>query len=177
MLSAYTYTNNRNVLYQVPVTGTFASCNDDCPPGGLCPGTLQTFIRFQAIAGQSYRIRVSGYLGATGWLLLRATQSTTAPVNDLCVNAIPITSGVTNCGTTLCGATPTPGGNLIPTPCGLSVNTPDVWYSCTPQCSGPVSINTCGSCLPAGTFDTVLSVLYRNLSRPVESSHRHSALQ
>ncbi len=158
VLSAYTYTNNCNVLYEVPVSGTFTSCNDDCPPGGLCPGTLQSFIRFQAIAGQSYRIRVSGFAGATGWFRLRATQSTTAPVNDLCVNAIPITSGVTNCGTTLCGATPTPGGNLIPTPCGSSVNTPDVWYSFTPQCSGPVSINTCGSCLPAGTFDTVLSV-------------------
>ncbi len=159
VLSAYTYTNNCNVLYQVPVTGTFTSCNDDCPPTGLCPGTLQSFIRFQAIAGQSYRIRVSGYLGATGWFRLRATQSTTAPVNDLCVNAIPVTVGSpAACGTTLCGATPTPVGNLIPTPCGASLNSPDVWYSYTPTCSGTATISTCFTCPPAGTFDTVLSV-------------------
>ena len=158
VLSAYTYTNNCNVLYQVPVTGTFTSCNDDCPPGGLCPGTLQSFIRFQAIAGQSYRIRVSGFNLATGWFRLRATQSTTAPVNDLCVNAIPVTVGnPAACGTTLCGATPTPVGNLIPTPCGSSLNSADVWYSYTPTCSGIVTMDTCGFCSPAGTFDTVLS--------------------
>ena len=159
VLSAYTYTNNCNVLYQVPVTGTFTSCNDDCPPGGLCPGTLQSFIRFQAIAGQSYRIRVSGFAGATGWFRLRATQSTTAPVNDLCVNAIPVTVGSpAACGTTLCGATPTPVGNLVPAPCGASLNSPDVWYSYTPTCSGIATMTTCFTCPPAGTFDTVLSV-------------------
>jgi hypothetical protein len=167
VLSAYT--GACGSLVQVPVTGTFTSCNDDSGPNGPCPWTLRSYIRFQAVAGQTYRIRVSGFAGSTGWFSVRATQSTTAPVNDLCVNAIPIAPGnPAACGSTLCGATPTPPGNLLPTPCGASANTPDVWYRFTPQCSGLVQINTCGTCPPAGTFDTVLSVYTGTCPGPLQ---------
>lgn len=152
VLSAYT--GNCGSLLQVPATWPQTSCNDD-----WCG--LRSRIVFNAVAGQTYRIRVSGFAGATGWFAIRATQSTSAPINDLCVNAIVIPSNslpATICGTTLCGATPTPPGNLFPTPCGASANTADVWYRFTPQCSGLVRINTCGTCPPAGTFDTVVSV-------------------
>lgn len=152
VLSAYT--GNCGSLVQVPATAPQTSCNDD-----WCG--LQSRIVFNAVAGQTYRIRVSGFAGATGWFRIRATQSTTAPPNDLCANAIVIASNslpATICGTTLCSATPTPPGNLFPTPCGASANTPDVWYRFTPQCSGLIQINTCGTCAPAGTFDTVVSV-------------------
>jgi hypothetical protein len=155
VLSAYT--GNCGSLVEVSPGG----CNDDA-----CG--LRSIITFPAIAGQQYRIRVSGFAGAVGWFSIRATQTTTAPPNDLCVNAINVTFGnPAACGTTLCGATPTPPGILIPTPCGASANTPDVWYRFTPQCSGPVSINTCGTCPPAGTFDTVLSVYTGNCAGPL----------
>ena len=149
------YNNNCAALVQVPAVWPYYSCNDDT--GGACG--LRSTIYFQAVAGQTYRVRVSGFAGSTGWFSIRATQSTAPPINDQCSGAITVTVGnPAACGSTLCGATPTPAGNLFPTPCGASANTPDVWYKFTPQCSGVVTMNTCGTCPPAGTFDTVLSV-------------------
>ena len=160
VLSAYTG-NCGGPLVQVPATWPQASCNDDA-----CG--LQSRITFNVIAGQTYRIRVAGFNNAVGWFAIRATMSVTPPSNDLCVNAIPVTVGnPAACGTTLCGATPTPTGTLVPAPCGASVNSADVWYRFTPQCSGPVTINTCGTCAPFGTFDTVLSVYTGNCGGPL----------
>ena len=80
------------------------------------------------------------------------------PVNDLCSNAIPVLAGSpAACGSTIC-ATPSPLGS-IPPPCGGSADTPDVWYTFTPQCDGPVTVDTCGVCTNQGApFDTVLSI-------------------
>ena len=75
------------------------------------------------------------------------------PSNDLCANAYTVPVG-TWCGTTIC-ATPSTG---IPTPCGNSANSPDVWFRFVPVCTGPVAVDTCGVCPGFGTFDTVLSV-------------------
>jgi hypothetical protein len=160
VLSAYTG-NCGGPLVQVPAVWPQSSCNDDA-----CG--LQSRITFPVVAGQTYRIRVAGFNNAVGWFAIRATMTTTPPPNDLCANAIPVTVGnPAACGTTLCGATPTPAGMLIPTPCGASAASPDVWYRFTPTCSGPVTINTCGTCPPFGTFDTVVSVYTGNCPGPL----------
>jgi hypothetical protein len=160
VLSAYTG-NCGGPLVQVPAIWPQTSCNDDA-----CG--LQSRITFNVVAGQTYRIRVAGFNNAVGWFAIRATMSVNPPPNDLCINAIPVTVGnPAACGTTLCGATPTPMGMLVPTPCGGSVNSPDVWYRFTPQCSGPVVMTTCFTCPPFGTFDTVLSVYTGNCGGPM----------
>ena len=127
------------------------ACNDNA--GGSCG--LRSLITFNAVAGQTYLVRVSGNSGAIGWFSIRAQQTSAMPPNDLCANAIPVAVGST-CGSTIC-ATPSPPGS-IPTPCGYSVNTPDVWYTFTPQCNGLITLNTCGACAANPTFNTVLSV-------------------
>jgi len=150
VLSAYTGPCGN--LTQVSPT----ACNDN-----VCGTRSQ--ITFNAIAGQTYLIRVSGASGAYGFFAIRTIQNTTVPPNDLCPNAIVVSNGSpAACGSTIC-ATPSPSGT-IPTPCGNSVNTPDVWYAYTPQCNGAVTINTCGACTPCPIcvaypmYNTVLSV-------------------
>jgi len=79
-------------------------------------------------------------------------------VNDDCANAIPLAAGSpAACGSTVCATPSLPG--TIPVPCGSSANSPDVWYTFTPQCNGQVTIDTCGYCTnQSSVFDTVLSV-------------------
>jgi hypothetical protein len=160
VLSAYTGPCS-GPLVQVPAVWPQVSCNDDA-----CG--LQSRITFPVVAGQTYRIRVAGFNNAVGSFAIRATMTINPPPNDLCVNAIPVTVGnPAACGTTLCGATPTPAGTLVPAPCGGSLNSPDVWYRFTPACSGPVTMTTCFTCPPSGTFDTVLSVYTGNCGGPL----------
>jgi hypothetical protein len=164
VLSAYTYAGNCNTLIQVPAVLPQASCNDDKFPCGL-----RSIITFPAVAGQSYRIRVSGFNGAVGWFSIRATQAATPPPNDLCINAIPISNSTPIvCGTTIC-STPTPSGVLLPVPCGASASTGDVWYRYTPTCSGMVQLNTCFTCGPGVPYDTVLSVYTGNCAGPLNA--------
>src|SRR5204862_28609 len=77
------------------------------------------------------------------------------PPNDLCSNAITVFAGSpAYCGTTIC-ATPSTG---IPFCVPASANSPDVWFTYTPVCSGLVTIDTCGMCVgQSSTFNTVLS--------------------
>ena len=154
-----------------PTFDTVVSVYTNCNPSTQLPGGcnnnntacgLQAKVTFNAVAGQTYRIRVSGASGAIGWFAIRAVQTVTLPpTNDLCANAIAVTVG-SYCGSTICATPSLPGS--IPTPCGSSVNTPDVWYTFTPNCNGPITINTCGTCIPCALcapnpqFNTVLSV-------------------
>ncbi|TAL00709.1 MAG: hypothetical protein EPO07_09355, partial [Verrucomicrobia bacterium] len=120
---------------------------------------LQSIITFPAVAGQTYLIRVSGAAGAYGWFAIQAQQSVTPPPNDYCTNAIAVNIGSpAACGTTDC-ATPSLSNNIptIPLPCAGSITANDVWYTFTPQCNGPITIDTCGTCPGSNTFDTVLS--------------------
>ena len=83
--------------------------------------------------------------------------STTPPPNDLCQNPFPIfVNAAYICGSNIC-ATPSVPGSILPVPCGASASTPDVWYTVTAVCTGPMTIDTCGPCAPHPTFDTVLS--------------------
>jgi hypothetical protein len=129
------------------------ACNDNA--GGAC--SLQSRVTLGAVAGVTYYIRVAGAVGASGYFRLNISGSSVAPANDDCANAIAIGPGSPAvCGTTLC-ATPSPLGS-IPTPCDSSSNAPDVWYTFTPACDGPVTADTCGLCSgQSSAFDTVLS--------------------
>ena len=148
VLSAYYSGTCPGGMTQIP-----GACNDNAPGCGL-----RSSITFNAIAGQSYLLRVSGGSGAVGWFSLRAQLTSTSLTNDFCTGAIALAPGSpAACGSTVC-ATPSEPGSLIPAPCGNSLNTPDVWYKYTPVCPEFVTINTCGSCPGGSNYNTVLSV-------------------
>ena len=69
------------------------------------------------------------------------------PSNDLCENAIPISNGDVVSGSTA-GADSDGSAS-----CGLSEDSPDVWYLLSAECNGVAHAETCGS-----SYDTVLSV-------------------
>ncbi len=87
------------------------------------------------------------------------TVTTPAPANDLCANAITVTSGSTTAGT-LVGAG-NDGAGLGD--CGTAEASPDVWYAFTaPSCGGVLTANTCGTHdSPAANagIDTVVSIV------------------
>jgi hypothetical protein len=97
-------------------------------------------------AGQTYRIRVAGYQGATGAFTLRTSFVLPPPINDACANATSIGNG-TFTGTT---ASATNDGS---TTCVNSSSSPDVWFRYSAPCAGTAYIDSCGS-----GYDTVLSV-------------------
>ncbi len=135
-------------------TLTQVACNDDA--GGGCG--LQSRVTFNGLAGVAYRIRVAGFLLSNGAFRLNIAATATSPSNDLCAAAIPVLAGSpAACGTTVCATASAPG--TIPPACGASANSPDVWYTFTPVCTGSVTIDTCGLCPgQVGPFDSVLSV-------------------
>jgi len=132
------------------------ACNNDA--GGVC--NPQSRVTFTGNHLLTYYIRVAGKVVASGEFRLNIIAPAAPPSNDDCAGAIALTSGSPAAlGSTEC-ATPSPSGS-IPVPCGSSVNSRDLWYTFTPTCTGPVTIDTCGNLpcpLPPGTFDTVLSV-------------------
>jgi hypothetical protein len=135
------YTGNCGALTQV-------ACNDDA-----C-GLQSTVTIANAPANQLYRIRVSGYNGATGAFGITATGTAggpTPPANDPCSAPVVLNDGVPYSGSSE-NAT---ANDTIPTPCATSGR--DVWFTYTPASSATVNIQTCNS-----AFDTVLSVYTGN---------------
>lgn len=116
-------------------------CNDDAV-SGLCAGTLQSSLTVPVTSGAAYLIRVSGFGGATGAYVLSVGQQP----NDRCEEALPAPAGVT-AFSTLCA---TADGTAT---CGTSDASPDVWFTHTPACTGPVWFDLCGS-----SYDTVVSI-------------------
>jgi hypothetical protein len=120
------------------------ACNDD---SGYC-GTaypLASAVTL-AVSPGTYYIRVAGYQGDWGQYTLNAVLDPSAPANDACANAFPITDGVFPG----CTAGATTDGNAA---CGISNNSPDVWYRYFALCDGTLDVYTC----PA-SFDTIVSV-------------------
>ncbi|MBK8611566.1 MAG: hypothetical protein IPL84_16905 [Chitinophagaceae bacterium] len=121
-------------------------------PGGVTGGWAANVVTISgtptATGTFSYTVTLTGGCGtvtATGSITVNPPAG---PVNDLCVNALPITCGSTVSGTTV-GATFDAAGTCVTT------NTaPGVWYSFTGDGSY-VTLSTCS----AGTgYDTKLSV-------------------
>ncbi len=124
-------------------TNTLA-CNDD---GGGAYGLL-SMLTFEAVANTTCLIRVTGYDGARGAFALTLQQ---AASNDTCATAAPITAGSHAFST--CAAT-TDGPTVTSCYSGTELGMyKDVWYRYTAECSGDVTITTCGS-----LFDTILAV-------------------
>ena len=104
----------------------------------------QSRVTLNVTAGTTYRLRVAGFNGATGSIVLNWNLGT-APANDLFSNAITISGRSGN----------TTGSNV-----GASRETgepgsgdPSVWWHWQAPSSGEVSIDTVGS-----SFDTTLGV-------------------
>jgi hypothetical protein len=71
------------------------------------------------------------------------------PANDTCADAVPICPGTPQSGSTISASS---DGSSI---CGDSGDSPDAWYSYTPDTSGTATFSLCGG----GTnYDSVLSV-------------------
>ena len=117
--------------------GTELACNDDS-----CD--RQSAVSIFGEAQRSYRVRVSGWEGATGNFQLNV-RCIERPADD-CVLAAPIAGG------SLTGSTAV-ATNDGSSACGRSESSPDVWFSYTPEADCLLRVDTCGS-----DYDTVLSV-------------------
>jgi probable HAF family extracellular repeat protein len=126
---------------------TAVATNDDDPAGGFT-----SLVTFQAIAGSHYEIAVDGFNGATGSVVLNVSILVTPP-NDNFTNRIAITGAVAVVTGSNFMATAEPGE---PIHAGVGSSN-SVWWSWTPNISGPAAISTDGS-----DFDTVLAVYTGN---------------
>ncbi len=126
---------------------TTIACNDDA-----CG--LGSRVQFNPTPGAVYLVRVGGYNNQMGTGTLNISYS--APANDACGSATVVSSSSSTVGT-LCGATGDGAAG-----CGASTGQPDVWFSYTAQCNGPVTFTTCGThdgfTGPDTGVDPVLSV-------------------
>ena len=116
-----------------------------CSDGGCTMGSNLT-IR-NAVAFRTYMIRVGGIQGQVGDYELTVTCAGTAtPPNDECMNAIPVSEGLSD---TYANVNATHSGSRLP--CNAEK---DVWFSFVPTCSSTVVINTCA----VVDFDTTLGL-------------------
>ncbi|MGE3164003.1 MAG: hypothetical protein AB7O52_03800 [Planctomycetota bacterium] len=123
------------------------ACNDDAN------NAVTSRLRFQTAVGQSYLIRVGGYLGFTGVGELTVSCETDAPPpNDDVSNPLPIADGLlafSNQKSTTDG----------PEDCECDVKK-DVWYRYVATDACQLTVSLCGS-----TFDTYLA-LYPEPANP-----------
>jgi hypothetical protein len=120
--------------------------NDDVAPGS----DISSRVDFEAVGGQTYKIAVDGFGGATGTARLQLTADSPPPANDAFdAGQVLPGSDVSREADTNRKATKEPGepahaGN----PGGASI-----WYRWTAPADGPVVVETAGS-----DFDTLLAV-------------------
>lgn len=119
--------------------------NDDVAPGS----DTSSRVSFEAETGQTYRIAVDGFSGASGTVRLLVSGTVTRPPNDAFASAQPLSGSDvsresdTNRKATKEAGEPAHAGN----PGGASI-----WYSWTAPASGPIVVETAGS-----DFDTLLA--------------------
>jgi len=144
-----------------PTSAFLLACNDDdlSNPCGTQAGGYKSTIRYNAVAGQQFLIRVGGFSeGNTGSGQLRVKVG---PSNDDCSNAIPITAGLTAFSTL--GAT-TDG--LAHSSCKFGGQTgDDIWFTFTAPCTSELLITTCENLGGSANYDTDL-VLYNAAGAP-----------
>ena len=110
---------------------------------------LQSGVRFDAIAGESYFIQVNGYAYWTGNIQLNYGNFYIGPLNDDFDDRFVLASGTTQTTGTNISATIEPGEPNI----YFSEGWETVWWEWIAPSSSPATITTFGS-----NFDTVLSV-------------------
>lgn len=116
------------------------------------PGSAQSKVNFDAVAGQPYRIAVRGVNGAEGAFALQ--WSAHRPANDDFVKASTLSGVAGSVSGSSLGAT---GEPAEPNHAG-SLPVASVWYSWTAPETGPAVLTTAGS-----SFDTVLAVYQGSL--------------
>jgi hypothetical protein len=140
--------------------GTEIACNDD----GCQSPTVASRVTFPATSGESYRIRVAGWGGASGSYQIRVTCAAGQP-NDLCANALPITVGDTNYRT----VEATTDGPILSDACREDGLAPllgqDIWYNFVAPCSGIARFSTCGT----ADYDSRMAV-YEGCACPVNNT-------
>jgi hypothetical protein len=140
-------------------------CNDD---GAECDNfTSET--AWQAIGGQTYILRMGGFGGdtitTTGMGSVVLTQIMGGPANDFCDQAIEVMLGEAQPFNSEQAITDGPihPGNDVCFGFGSNTVTADIWYTFTPDFSGAVEWNTCGT----ANFDTRLAVYNAGVSCPL----------
>jgi Metallo-peptidase family M12 len=147
---------------------TELACNDDAnvgnPCGGLDTGTIRdSYIQFSMTRGSLYYIRLSGYASGTGTGLINFFQSSCInPPNDNCGSATTVADG-SYPYSTICSTT----DGTVDTGCDFFGNRQvgsDIWYNYTAQCSGTVTVSTCGS-----THDSKIAIYANNIGCNITS--------
>lgn len=120
------------------------ACNDDCN-GETCGGRGSCLI-VPVETGHTYKIRVSGYNGASGNFTLNVSCMPPPPDNDECSKIYLLTKNMTYTGWT------TKASNDGDASCGDSANSPDVWYNVLASCTGTLQVE-----VNSAVFEPVLS--------------------
>ena len=129
------------------VDGLTEVAANDQDPTGQCAD--QSRVRFDAVAGTTYRIAVDGYIDDEGDLAVNVAPAP-VPVNDAFADAQTLTGSTATAAGSNVDAT---GETGEPDHTGGSLPLASVWYRWTAPAGGRFRIDTCGS-----TFDTTLGV-------------------
>ncbi len=134
---------------------TEVGCNDDVGP------RRQAALSVEGFAGFTYYIRVGGFDGARGSVVL--DLSPPVPNNDQCAGAYGILDGTWNVST-LCAATQGVelSGDCLP---GASVPVADVWYAYYPPFDGIAQVSFCDL-----SFDAVAAAYAFSEGCPADST-------
>ncbi len=125
--------------------GTELGCNDD-----VQIGTLWSSLAVTVQPGVDYLIRVSGFNGATGSVVLHVTPPAIA--QDLCASAVPVGLGARSFASR-CAST---GSLPLPPWCEAAAGAVpfyDIWYSYTAALPGVLEVRICNT-----SFNTALAV-------------------
>jgi hypothetical protein len=132
--------------------GAELACNDD----SICRvNSNRSTISRSFRAGETVRVRVSGFIVNVGAFILNVTSGgpPTPPPNDACSGALPIADGQDQPFDT----TYATSSGLRLTGCGgATTMLNDIFYVYTPVVTGEATITTCGT-----TWDTILAVYDR----------------
>lgn len=123
---------------------TLVAANDD---NGR---SRQSSVTFNALAGQTYRIAVDGYNGASGSVALKWTETFgSAPANDAFASA----TAITRASGTVSGSNRFASKETGEPSHAATAGSASVWWKITPTRSRRIRLNTAGS-----NFDTLLAV-------------------
>jgi hypothetical protein len=147
---------------------TLTALPNGCNDQGCGAQGFQSLVAFNGTAGTTYRIFVSGFLGASGTLRIVASSQSAPTPNDACAGAVELVRDVVY---TTCTSQASSAGDPASV-CGATAGK-GVWFTFTPCGDGTVTVTTAGAralpCDPAppcdgqsdacsSDFDTVIAV-------------------